>query len=61
MDYEIDLCRAHHRIRLTVTVETVAEELAEDIYKHLSEVTSSDGPYAAICRRYRLHLLAGAD
>jgi hypothetical protein len=35
-------------IRLTVTAENVTLELAEDIYRHLSEVASSGGPYAAI-------------
>ena len=48
MDYEIDLCPTHHCIRLTVSAETVTNELAEEIYKHLVELTSEGGPYAAI-------------
>jgi hypothetical protein len=48
MDYEIDLCRLRRCIRLTVTVETVTNKLAEEIYTHLSETCSSGGPYAAI-------------
>ena len=48
MDYEIDLDRTHSVIRLTVIAETVTNELAEEIYQHLSEATSSGGPYAAI-------------
>jgi hypothetical protein len=48
MDYEIDLCPAHSVIRLTVTAENVTLGLAEEIYRHLSEATSSGGPYAAI-------------
>ena len=48
MDYEIDLDPAHSVIRLTVMVETMTMELAEEIYRHLSEATSSGGPYAAI-------------
>ena len=48
MDYEIDLCRAHSVIRLTVMAETVTMELAEEMYRHLLEVTSEGGPYAAI-------------
>jgi hypothetical protein len=48
MDYEIDLDPAHSIIRLTITAETVTFELAEGIYRHLSEATSSGGPYAAI-------------
>lgn len=48
MDYEIGLDPAHSVIRLTVTAETVTLELAEDIYRHLSAVTSRIGPYAAI-------------
>jgi hypothetical protein len=48
MDYEIDLDAAHSVIRLTITAETVTFELAEEIYRHLSEATSSGGPYAAI-------------
>jgi hypothetical protein len=31
-----------------VTAETLTFELAEDIYRHLVEVTSEGGPYAAI-------------
>jgi hypothetical protein len=38
----------HSVIRLTVTAETVTLELAEEIYRHLSETASSGGPYAAI-------------
>jgi hypothetical protein len=48
MDYEIDLCPAHSVVRLTVMAETMTLELAEEIYRHLSEATSSGGPYAAI-------------
>ena len=48
MDYYVDLDPAHSVIRLTVTAETVKLELAEDIYRHLSEAASSGGPYAAI-------------
>ena len=48
MHYQIDLDPTHSVIRLTVTAETVTLELAEDIYRHLSEVGSSGGPYAAI-------------
>jgi hypothetical protein len=48
MDYEIDLDPTHSVIRLTVTVETMTMELAEEIYRHLSEATSTGGPYAAI-------------
>ena len=48
MDYEIDLCPTHSCIRLTMMAETVTQELAEEIYRHLSEATSSGGPYAAI-------------
>jgi hypothetical protein len=46
--YRVDLDPAHSVIRLTVTAEIVTLELAEDIYRHLSEVTSQGGPYAAI-------------
>ena len=46
--YQIDLDPVHSVIRLTVAAETVTLELAEDIYRHLSEVASSGGPYAAI-------------
>jgi hypothetical protein len=48
MDYEVDLDPKNSVIRRTVTAETVTLELAEDIYRHLSEVTSRGGPYAAI-------------
>jgi hypothetical protein len=48
MDYEVDLCHTHSVIRLTVMAETVTREMAEEIYRHLSEATSSGGPYAAI-------------
>jgi hypothetical protein len=48
VDYRVDLDPAHSVIRLTVTAEIVTLELAEDIYRHLSEVTSQGGPYAAI-------------
>jgi len=41
MDYEIDLDPSHSVIRLTITAETVTFELAEEIYGHLSEATSS--------------------
>jgi hypothetical protein len=47
-DYRVDLDPAHSVIRLTVTAEIVTLELAEDIYRHISEVTSQGGPYAAI-------------
>ena len=40
VDYRVDLDPAHSVIRLTVTAETVKLELAEDIYRHISEVTS---------------------
>ena len=46
--YQIDLDPVHSVIRLTVTAETVTLELAEEIYRHLSEAASSGGPYAAI-------------
>jgi hypothetical protein len=46
--YQIDLDPINSVIRLTVTAETVTLELAEDIYRHLSEAASSGGPYAAI-------------
>jgi hypothetical protein len=46
--YQLDLDPVHSVIRLTVTAETVTLELAEDIYRHLSEAASSGGPYAAI-------------
>ena len=48
MDYEVDLDPTHSIIRLTVTAKTVTIELAEEIYRHLSEATSQGGPYAAI-------------
>jgi hypothetical protein len=48
MDYEIDLDPAHSVICLTVVVETVTLEMAEEIYRHLLEATSRGGPYAAI-------------
>jgi hypothetical protein len=48
MDYEIDLCPTHSVIRLTVMAETVTLEMAEEMYRHLLEVTSEGGPYAAI-------------
>jgi hypothetical protein len=47
-EYEIDLDTTHSVIRLTVTAETMTMEIAEDIYRHLVEVTSKGGPYAAI-------------
>jgi hypothetical protein len=47
-DYRVDLDSAHSVIRLTVTAEIVTVELAEDMYRHLSEITSQGGPYAAI-------------
>jgi hypothetical protein len=46
--YQIDLDTKHSVIRLTVKEETVTEELAEDMYRHLMEVTAKGGPYAAI-------------
>lgn len=48
MDYEVDLDPKHSVIRVTVTAETVTLELAQEIFRHLSEVASSGGPYAAI-------------
>jgi hypothetical protein len=48
MDYEMDLCPEHSVIRVTVMAENVTLELAEEIYRHLLEVTSEGGPYAAI-------------
>ena len=48
MDPQVDLDPTHSVIRLTVMAETVTNELAEEIYQHLSEATSSGGPYAAI-------------
>lgn len=48
MVYRVELDLAHSVIRLTVTAEIVTLELAEDIYRHLSEVPSQGGPYAAI-------------
>src|SRR5215469_6236846 len=47
-EYQIDCDTVHSVIRLTVTAETMTEELAEEIYEHLVEVTSKGGPYAAI-------------
>ena len=47
-DYEIALDTKYSVIRLTVKAETVTPELAEDIYRHLFEVTSEGGPYAVI-------------
>ena len=46
--YQIDLDPVHSVIRLTVKVQTVTLELAEEISRHLSEAASSGGPYAAI-------------
>jgi hypothetical protein len=48
MRYQIDLDTVHSVIRLTVKTETMTMELAEDIYRHLLEITSEGGPYAAI-------------
>ena len=48
MDYEIDLDPTDSVIRLTVTAENVTLEMAEEIYRHLSEATSTGGPYSAI-------------
>jgi hypothetical protein len=48
MDYEVDLDPTHSVIRFTVTAETITLELAEEVYQHLSDVTSRGGPYAAI-------------
>ena len=48
MDYEVDLDPTHSVIRLTVTAEILTLELAEEVYQHLSDVTSRGGPYAAI-------------
>ena len=48
MHSEIDLDPTHSVIRLTVLEESVSLECAEDCYRHLSVVTSSGGPYAAI-------------
>ena len=47
-EYQIDCDTVHSVIRLTVTAEIMTPELAEDIYRHLVEVTSKGGPYAAI-------------
>jgi hypothetical protein len=47
-EYQIDLDTKHSVIRLTVKAETVTQEMAEDMYRHLVEVTSEGGPYAAI-------------
>lgn len=47
-EYRIDCDTVHSVVRLTVTAETVTPEMAEDIYRHLVELTSKGGPYAAI-------------
>ena len=47
MDYEVDLDPTHSVIRLTVTAEVVTFELAEDIYRHLSEVDVFKRPLGA--------------
>ena len=52
-DYRVDLDPAHSVIRLTVTAEIVTLELAEDIYRHLSEVTSQGGPVRSHLRLIR--------
>jgi len=46
--YQIDLDPVHAVVRLTVTVEIVTPELAEDIYKRLKQISSTGGPYATI-------------
>jgi hypothetical protein len=46
--YQIDLDPINSVIRLTVKAEVLTLELAEEIYRHLSEAASSDGPYPAI-------------
>ena len=48
MDYEVHLDPKNSVIRLTVTAETVTLEMAEQIYRHLSEVGSRGGQYTAI-------------
>ena len=48
MHSQIDLDPTHSVIRLIVLEENVSLECAEDCYRHLSVVTSSGGPYAAI-------------
>src|SRR5262249_43981183 len=48
MHSQIDLDPTHGVIRLTVLEESVSLECAEDVYKHLSEVASRGGPYAAL-------------
>ena len=60
MDYEIDPDPARSVIRLTVTAETVTPEMAEEIYRHLSEATSSGGrtqPSMTYPHRDARHLL----
>lgn len=47
-EYRIDCDTVHSVVRLTVTAENVTQEMAEGIYRHLLEVTSEGGPYAAI-------------
>ena len=48
MHSQIDLDPTHGVIRLTVFEESVSLECAEDVYRHLSQVASRGGPYAAI-------------
>ena len=48
MHYVIDLDRAHSVIRLTIFEEVISLKCAEDVYRHLRQVTASNGPYAAI-------------
>ena len=48
MHSQIDLDPAHSVIRLTVLEESVTLECAEDVYRHLAELKSRGGSYAAI-------------
>ena len=48
MDYEVDLDPTHSVTRLTVIAEIVTLELAEEVYRRLSEFTSRGGPCVAI-------------
>jgi hypothetical protein len=48
MHSQIDLDPTHSVIRVTVLEVVLSLKCAEDCYRHLSVVTSSGGPYAAI-------------
>lgn len=48
MHYRIDLSPRHAVVRLTILEEMVSLKCAEDIYRHLKQVTSTGGPYAGI-------------